>query len=198
MFLFDINKKEEFLNANKKSKKLYQNEGEFIFIYGTAFYKGEKIENNLEEIFFALKYNKLCYEEIIKEIEGNYFLLILINNKYFFWTDRYGVLKIYFYYNEDTLIISSLIYNIFKANPEFSINAFNLIEQGFQLVCLDNTTFLDKVFRMNIETLYIYTPKNLVAKKIKYSELDYSTYLFEKKIDISCWSIERSIKNNLA
>lgn len=84
MFLFDINKKEEFLNANKKSKKLYQNEGEFIFIYGTAFYKGEKIENNLEEIFFALKYNKLCYEEIIKEIEGNYFLLILINNKYFF------------------------------------------------------------------------------------------------------------------
>ena len=184
MFLFDINKKEEFLNANKKSKKLYQNEGEFIFIYGTAFYKGEKIENNLEEIFFALKYNKLCYEEIIKEIEGNYFLLILINNKYFFWTDRYGVLKIYFYYNEDTLIISSLIYNIFKANPEFSINAFNLIEQGFQLVCLDNTTFLDKVFRMNIETLYIYTPKNLVAKKIKYSELDYSTYLFEKKIDI--------------
>lgn len=182
MFLFDSLKKESFIKKFENTKQMYIEGNNFIFKYGTGFYKGKLLENNLKILFSDLK-KTINYEGVIKEIEGNYFILLFLNDNYYFWTDKYGIIKIYFFKKDKNILISNLIFPIFEENKNLKINNLNLLEQSFQLCCMDNTTFLENVYKMKNSFMYQYNNLKLLKNKIEYNEENLN-FSYEVKLNI--------------
>lgn len=192
----------EIINGKTKIENLNENEiikldNSIIIILGIAFYKG-KLLKKLEKNFFKKLINCNENEQYIKEIEGNYGIIIIDDKKINMFVDNNNIYKLYYYLDNETgtFFISDLVYNIGKKNKNLKINQLNILEYSFQFSILCDETIFDKVYSINgKEVIYYELDKNNILKKDKKLQIN-RNYLNEKEMSNILKRMCLNIKEN--
>lgn len=188
---------EKIKMENLTEEKIIKFDNTMIIILGTAFYKG-KLLKKLEKNFLKKLINCNENEQYIKEIDGNYGIIIIDDKKINMFVDNNNIYKLYYYLDNETgtFFISDLVYDIGKKNKNLKINQLNFLEFSFQASILCNETIFDEVYSIDgREVIYYNLDKNNILKKNKKIQIN-KKYLTEKEMSILLKEMSLNIKEN--
>lgn len=151
-----------YLEREKTEQNYFTDGSEHIFIYGSVFtnnqYQNEKGIKphllNAKEVSFLYKEFNLKLTQYIK---GSFVIVIYKNDKIILLSDRLNVLPLYYYFKDDTLIISSAIKLILKTDyPSNSLDKASLVQQLIFDYMLDDFSLYKDIKRIKPGSIYTF------------------------------------------
>lgn len=134
----------------KKRKPLknfakYDN-GDFIAIIGTLVFNKKKKDEALEDIYNVFDRNNIL--ELRARLLGNYIIAIRKNSEISIFTDKYNVISLFFYLEDDVFALSNSCWHLAKALDLKDIDQVALLEETMLISPVGRTTPFKKVKRI--------------------------------------------------
>lgn len=133
-----------FKKIRIETKNIYKNDNNFIAGVGTFFYKG-KIDVLALKMILENFDDQFSFK---KDIFGAYCIVIYINKKLYIIVDDNSIYNIYYYMENNRIILTNTYYHIAKCLDIVDLNFNNLMEQCFQNAILGNQTIFNKIYKL--------------------------------------------------
>jgi len=164
--------------------------GDFVSAVGTIIYKEHFAAKALEHLYWD-------FDENIKKIReysiGNYCICIKKSERIYCFTDKYNVINVYYYKNNDDWFLTNSLANVLHSRNQVDINEYPFIEEVFQVGGIGRNTIVKGVVQLvgNDHVLIDgYNSFTIIAKEYQRRKWNHKG----QKIDVLAQEYARKIK----
>lgn len=189
-----------YISTYKKLKKVTNNmeifnNKDIIASSGTFFYKNSIGKEALNKLYEDIQDKGL--NEIIKNITGNFCIILKKGTDIYFFVDNMGIYKLYYYINKSEITITNILYNLAKnIEKKITINEQSVLEDSFQFSILGEETFINEIKKVSANHIYKYnlSRSELVLIKKKLNTINYNYDDIDKSAEYLSSIIKNKIK----